>query len=202
VGLSQDIRHVKRTTRKAFYSSYRLGCNSLMWSDPEQKIDPELISLSLLYMVPIPLNREQSQEEKELILRYWDVLKCFGVSEAKWYPGFEDVAETKVITTSNPDLCVNAHKSDSLLLTLVNLAPDEVRADVSINDFSELGLEDDKTYLVYEPISRSFLDSKDRWTCDDLKTIGVNVPGYNLRLLYVCESTDDPVARFSPDGTS
>lgn len=194
VGLSQDIRRVDRTTRKAFYSSHRLGCNSLMWSDPEQKIDPELISLSLLYMAPIPLNREQSQEEKELILRYWNVLKCFGIGEAKWYPGFEDAA---VITASNPDLCVNVHKSDSLLLTLVNLAPDEVRADVSINDFSELGLEDGKTYLVYEPISQSFFGDREKWTRDDLKTIDVNVPGYDLRLLYICESDNDPVARFS-----
>jgi hypothetical protein len=199
VGLSQDVRHVDRTTGKAFYSSHRLGSNSLMWPDPEQKIDHHLISLSLLYMAPIPLTREHSQEERELILQYWDVLRAFGVSEAEWYPGFVDETDTQVITTSNPDLCVNVHRSDSLLLTLVNLSPDEVRGDVSVSNFSELGLEDGKAYLVYDPISQKLLDGKERWTCDDLRTIAVNVQGYDLRLLYICESTEDPVARFFPD---
>ena len=193
VGALQDVRRVDRTTGKAFYSSHRLGSNSLMWSDPEQKIDLHLISLSLLYMAPILLSRERNQEEQDLILQYWNVLRASGVGEAKWYPGFVDADEAKVITTSNPDLCVNAHKGDSLLLTLVNLSPDEVRADVFINSLSELGLEDGKVYLVYEPISRSLLGGRERWACNDLRAITVNVPGYSPRLLCIRECAENPV---------
>ncbi len=197
VGESQDIRHVNRMTRKAFYSSHRLGCNSFMWAEQEQRIDDRVISLSLLYMTPIILNCEHSREEVDLVRRYWSVLKAFGVNEAWWYPGFVDEPEG---VANNPDLCVNVHKRDGLLLTLVNLSPEEVHASVSITNFAELGLQDDKEYLIYEPLSRKFLEGKEKWSCDDLKAINVTVPGYSARLLYICEHTKEPALLFALDG--
>ncbi len=188
-----DVRSAG-ASEKALRSSYRLGTGNLIWVDPEQKIDHQLISLSLLYMAPITLSRKHSQEEIDLVLQYWNVLRAFGVSKARWYPGFVDTSG--VVTTSTSDVFASVHKRDGLLLTLVNTSPDEVRADVSISDFAELDLQDDKTYSVYDPISRSFLESEKQWACGDLATITVNIPAYNPRLLYICESADDPALRF------
>lgn len=179
---------------EALRSSYRLGTGNLILVEPEQKIDRQLVSLSLLHMAPITLSRKHSQEETDLVLQYWNVLRAFGVSEARWYPGFVD--GPSVVTTSTPDVCVSVHKRDGLLLTVVNTSPDEVRSDVSVNDFAELDLQDGKTYSVHDPISRSFLESGKRWSCDDLGTITVNIPAFSPRLLYVCESADDPALRF------
>ena len=190
VEAAQDIQHIK----EALHSSYRLGTGSLMWVDSERNIDHQLISLSLLYMAPITLSQERSQEEIDLTLQYWNVLKAFGVSEATWYPGFDDSIE--VAAASSPNLRVSVHKRDGLLLTLVNLSPDEARAHVSLSDFAELGLQDDKTYSVYDPISRSPVEDGKRWSCDNLKAIAVNIPAHSSRLLYVCESADNPVLRF------
>jgi len=198
VGWSQDIRNVDGMTRKAFYSSHRLGCNSLMWTEQGQKVDQKAISLSLLYMSPIIFNRKSSRDEVELTQRYWKVLKAFGVDEAWWYPGFVD--GLKVVATDNPDLCVNAHKRDGLLLTLVNLSSDEIHAVVSIADFAELGLRDDIKYLVYEPLSQKFLEGEKHWSCDDLKTINVNIPAHDSQFLYICECTKEPALIFAPDG--
>ena len=260
VGASQDVRHVDRMTGNAFYSSYRLGCNSLMWPSREQKIDRHLISLSLLYMAPILLNRERSKEEIDLTLLYWSVLRFFGVSEARWYPGFLDNPETNlgssyarsevaVVKTQaeacysgNPagssvrtNLYVNVHRReeqrakskelgakskeqegesyalspkpyapcsmpDALLLTLVNLSPNEVRSSISLMNFAELGLRRDKDYLIYEPVSRKFLDGRQRWPCDELKSIDVTIPGQSLRLLYIRECADNPVLLFALGG--
>ena len=197
VGASQDVQHIDRMTGKSFYSSYRLGCNSLIWPDQVQEINQKVLSLSLLYMAPIILSRERSQEEIHLALLYWNVLRAFGVSEATWYPGFVDDPKIKLATTSDPDLYVNIHRRDGLLLTLVNLSSDEVRANVSLTNFAELGLQNDKKYLVYEPISRRFLPGRERWSCDDLRSISVTVPECSSRLLYVRECIEKPVLLFA-----
>jgi hypothetical protein len=216
VGASQDVRHMDAVTGKAFYSSYRLGCNSLMWLDPGQKIDHQAISLSLLYMAPIILSRERSQAEMDLMRLYWNVLRFFGVSEAVWYPGFVDDPEAKVAAlktqaeacySGSSDLYINVYKRDalgsagaspSLLLALVNLSEDEVRARVSLLNFAELGLQNDKEYLVYEPISWRFLEGRERWSCDDLRRrLTVTLPGYTPRLLYIRECTEKPVLLFA-----
>jgi hypothetical protein len=259
VGASQDIRHVDRMTSDAFYSSYRLGCNSLLWPSREQKVDLHLISLSLLYMTPILLSSECSKEEIDLTLLYWNVLRFFGVSEARWYPGFSDDPGTKVVAvktrkgyggfspscySGSPALYVNVHRrkerraesgerrakskeqraggqgsrgalflplslSPSLLLTLVNLSPNEVRSSISLMNFAELGLQRDRDYLIYEPVSRKFLDGgqrvqagslSHRWPCDELKSIDMTIPGRNPRLLYVRECPDNPVLLFALGG--
>jgi len=197
IGASQDIRHIDRMTGKAFYSSYRLGCNSLMRTDRVQKIDPRVISLSLVYMAPPILNRGHSKEEIDLTMLYWNIYRAFGIGESIWYPGFVD-DHGKVVVASNPDLYVNVHKRGSLLLTLVNLSPDEVQADVSILDFAELGLRDDKKYLVYEPVSRRFLENGKQWNCRDLRNFPVTVPGNSPLLLYIRECPASPVLLFAP----
>ncbi len=194
VGASRDIRHVDRVKVKAFYSSHRLGCNSLMWLDPGQEIDHQITSLSLLYMAPIILDQKRSREEIELTLQYWNVLRFFGTTGATWYPGFVDDPE---VVTSSPDLYVNVHRRVALLLTLANLSPDKVQADLSISNVEKLGLRNDRKYLIYEPISRRFLDDTAQWSCHDLKTISVAVPGYSSRLLYIREYTDHPVLLFA-----
>lgn len=196
VGASKDIRNTDRVTRKAFYSSYRLGGSSLMWPEMAKEVDDQLISLSLLYMVPIPLSKNLSQKETDLILQYWNVLKAFGVGEAEWYPGFLDAPESKVISVDNFDVCVNVHKGNGLLLTLANMSADEIDAKASIKDFEELGLKSDKAYLVYDPIAKSFLEGKEKWSGDDLKAIAVNIPGNSQRLLYICEDTGEFVPMF------
>lgn len=235
VGASQDVRHIDQLTGKAFYSSYRLGCNSLMWLDRGQKIDHHAISLSLLYMAPIILSRERSREEIELTRLYWNILRFFGISEARWYPGFVDdpkikVAEAKAQAGAGEDrprpygtadVYVNVHRRDAtqippnpplikggtvlplskegtLLLTLVNLSPNEVRASISLMDFAELGLQDDKEYLVYEPVSRRFLEGRECWSCDDLRRhLTVTLPGHSPRLLYIREWADKPILLFA-----
>jgi|GEM_PF-2347878 len=215
VGASQDVRHIDQLTGKAFYSSYRLGCNSLMWIEPAQEIDRQVISLSLLYMASVVLSRERSQEEVDLTRLYWNVLRFFGVSEAAWYPGFVDHPETKVAMlrtqaeacySGSPDVYVNVHRRDapgsagaspSLLLILVSLYEDEVRANVSLMNFAELGLQNDKEYLVYEPVSRRFLEGRERWSCDDLTNIALDVPGHSMRLLYIREWAEKPILLFA-----
>ncbi len=205
VGASQDIRQVDHKTRDAFYSSCRLGCNGLLWSDPNQKVDQYLIALSLLYMSPIILSRERSREEMDLTLLYWNVFRYFGVGEAKWYPGFVGDSErrgdldstTRVASASNPDLYVNVHKRDGLLLTLVNISPDEVRASISLVDLKELGLQSDKEYLIYDPVSRRFLRDGERWSYGNLKDILVTVPGHSPQILYVLDCVERPTLIFA-----
>ena len=197
VGASQDIRQVDVMTRNAFYNSRRLGCNGLLWSDPKQKVDQHLVSFSLLYMSPIILSRKRSREEIDLTLLYWNVFRYFGVGEAEWYPGFVDDSEAKVASASNPDLYVNVHKCDGLLLTLVNISPDEARASISLMDLEELGLQSDKEYLIYDPVSRRFLEDGKRWSYDDLKDISVAVPGHSPQLLYVFECVERPILLFA-----
>ena len=196
VGTSQDIRDIDPAISKMFYTSHRLGCNSLMWTDPDRKIDHHLLALSLLYMIPIPLRRELSQEEIVLVTRYWDILRAFGISKARFYPGFTDVHKPEVASTSSPDVYINVHKGDGLLLTMVNVSSADLHIESSINDFSELGLDTSRTYLIYDPVSRCFLTGKDKWSCDDLKAINVDVPGHSARLLYICANSDDRTLLF------
>jgi hypothetical protein len=197
VGASQDIRQVDHKTRNAFYSSCRLGCNGLLWSDPNQKVDQYLISLSLLYMSPIILSRDRSREEIDLTLLYWNVFRYFGVGEAEWYPGFVDDSETEVASASNPDMYVNVHKRDGLLLTLVNISPDEAHASISLMDLKELDLQSDREYLIYDPVSRRFLGDGKQWPYDDLKDIPVTVPGHSPQILYVFECVERPILLFA-----
>jgi hypothetical protein len=197
VGASQDICQVDVMTRNAFYNSHRLGCNGLFWSDPKQKVDPHLISLSLLYMSPIILSRKRSREEIDLTLLYWNVFRHFGVGEAEWYPGFVYDSETKVASASNPDLYINVHKRDGLLLTLINISPDGARASISLMDLKELGLQSDKEYLIYDPVSRRFLGDGRQWSYDDLKDISVMVPGHSPQLLYVFGCVERPILLFA-----
>jgi len=186
VGKSQDIRQMDRMAGKAFYSPYRFGCGSLMNPEKVQKIDQQVVSLSLLYMTPLILGRDRSQEEIDLILPYWNALGSFGISNAKWYPGFLD--DPAVATTSNPNLCVNVYRNDELLLILVNLSSNEVCAYVSLLNFAELGLQDGRKYMVYEPISKRMKRGDRRqWSCGDLRSFPITVSGYGSRLLCIRE---------------
>ena len=192
VGASQDIRHINLMTGKAFYSSYRLGCDSMMLTDRIQKIDNQIISLSLLYMAPIVLSEGRSPEETELVLSYLNVLRFFGINEAIWYPGFIDNPKIKVANSDNPDLYVNVHSHDEVLLTLINLSPNEIKARLSITNTGKLGLDDDKKYIIYEPLARKFLPGREKWLCSDLSLINIDMAGYTPRLLYIRQIPDNP----------
>jgi hypothetical protein len=199
VGKSQDIRDVDEIIRRSFYSSRRLGCNSIMWVDSEREIDQQLVSLSLLYMTPIILTKERSQGELDLVLPYWNVLRLFRVSESHWYPGFMAEPKIGVASTNNPDIKVNVHIHDAILLTVVNVSPEEINSTISLMNHAELGLQSDEKYVVYEPIAQSFIGENKEWSQNELKAIDITIPGYGARLFYVCEYDKDPRAIFNLD---
>lgn len=195
VGASQDIRHINRMTGKAFFNSYRLGCQSLMRVDRVQKIDLQILALSLLYMSPIVITSERSLEEKELIHSYWNVLKFFDISKSTWYPGFSDDPEIKIANTNNIDLYVNIyknHENHDLLLTVINLSPNEIHGNISITNTSQLGLEDDKKYVIYEPLTGNFLPGRERWTCADMRSINIDIAGHSPKIFYIRQYSHNP----------
>jgi hypothetical protein len=64
-------------------------------------------------------------------------------------------------------------------------------------DPKELGLQSDKEYLIYDPVSRRFPGNRKQWSYDDLKDFSVAVPGHSPQLLYVFECVERPILLFA-----
>lgn len=178
-----DIRNMDDISRKAFYDSHRLGCNSLM--NASQSVDRQLISLSLLYMAS-PVLDKTTVNESDLILPY-KVLESFGVSRSS-------LLYTEIRADEN--LRINIHKHESILMTMVNISPDELDSDIDILQFDP-GLQEDKEYMVYEPLSKSLFGDKDPWKYEEFLRFHVTIPSYDYRILYIREKPNKNCVLFA-----
>ncbi|MEK7397963.1 MAG: hypothetical protein AAB116_13600 [Candidatus Poribacteria bacterium] len=193
VGNYQDI--IDTDIKKAFYSSYRLGCNSLMKSDD---INQQVIANSLLYM-SFPVCSDQNLGEVKSIIPYWDVFRFFGVHRAKWWTGFSD---NPLAVSNLSDIFVNIHKHESLLLTLINLSDEDAYAEIEIEDTEELNLDGRKQYMVYEPLAQKFNNRLEVDLATSL-VFGMSlvaeifIPKYGVRLFVISEKTQTPTVLFA-----
>jgi hypothetical protein len=193
VGNYQDI--IDTDIKKAFYSPYRLGCNSLMKSDD---INQQAIANSLLYM-SFPVCSDQNLGEVKSIIPYWDVFRFFGVHRAKWWTGFSD---NPLAVSNLSDIFVNIHKHESLLLTLINLSDEDAYAGIEIEDTEELNLDGRKQYMVYEPLAQKFNNRLEVDLATSL-VFGMSlvaeifIPKYEVRLFVIYEKTQTPTVLFA-----
>ena len=189
VGESKELECIGETEAKAFYNSYRLGINTLMWPNRVEKadtlhpVDERLIRLWLLYMAPFPLHTHRSEEEIALVRRCWDVLRFFGIGKATWYPSFGSYVAA---AADREEVRVHVHEwTKRLLLTVIHTGDEDVEAELSIK-FSRAWIKSERIYLVYDPLSRSLLGGR-LWSGNELSKLPLKIPGRGFRFLFVRE---------------
>lgn len=194
-GNSSSINDASLIEKKLFHNSFRLGCNSLVNFD---EINQLSIANSILLM-SLPMISDQNLEESNSILKYWDILRFFGINKAKLYLGFID---NPLAVSGSSDIFVNIFRNESLLLTLVNLSDRDTYTEIEIENIKKLNLDNKKHYVVYDPLTKQL--------CDGLQTdlsisliyetpmiSKVFVPKYGVRSFFICSSDKNPILLFA-----
>jgi len=194
-GNSEGIIASNSLEKRLFHNSFRLGCNSLMKVD---EIDQRVIANSILLMSSLIFSNT-NLEEVNLITQYWDILRFFGINNAKWYPGFID---DPLAVSKSPDIYVNIHKDESLLFTCVNLSDEDSYTEIEIEDTQKLDLDNKKHYIIYEPLAQKL--------CNDLQTdlslsliygtpiiSRIFVPKYGIRIFFIKSCEQTPILLFA-----
>lgn len=198
IGESYDIISADEMIKKGLYNSYRLGCNNYFLAGKKHEIDSQAIAYSLLYNAPIIISEEQTKDEIKQSLSYWKVFKAFGIDDSIWYPGFLDDSD-KLVECDKPEVFTNIHKHDALLITLVNLYDKEIKAKVHINNSEILGLDSNKQYIIYEPLTKMLFE-KEKWKYEELIEFEIDIDKFGSRILYIREYSESPILLFSLGG--
>ncbi|MGB9597202.1 MAG: hypothetical protein ACPL7B_13055 [Candidatus Poribacteria bacterium] len=194
-GISSNINNASPIEKKLFYNSFRLGCNSLTNFD---KINHLSIANSILFLSP-PIISDRNLDESSSISQYWDILRFFGINKAKLYLGFID---NPLAVSKSSDIFVNIFRNESLLLTLVNLSDNDTYTEIEIEDIKKLNLDNNKHYIVYEPLAQQL--------CSSLQTdlllsliyetpmiSKIFVPKYGVRSFFICNCDQNPILLFA-----
>ncbi len=196
IGESSDIINTDEMMHKGVYNSYRLGCNNAILTGKKYKIDGKVIAYSLLHNAALIMSEDQNNDEIEKNLSYGKVFKAFGIDDSIWYPGFLDDSD-KLVKCDKPDVFVNIHKHDSLLMTLVNISDKEVSTKVCLTNPEILCLDKNKQYIVYEPLAKTLFLRKRKCEYNELIEFEIDIDKFGSRILYIREYPENPVLLFS-----
>ncbi len=194
IGNQSDLICADKLERKAFYSTSYLGSNNpLCIEQDELDTNSELLSL-IHWSAPIISYDQIHSDRIDEFLSYWQVYKFFGANSATLYSNFLD--DENIVKSDCPDLYVNIHKHDNVLLTAVNLSDKVIDTNIHLAVPEELDLSDSMKYMIYDPIAEEIYNGLHNASLVELTKIPIKISGQNAQFIFIREVPKNPLLIF------
>jgi len=186
-----NIEETPEELIRGHLNSRRLGCNALLLRRAE--VSFRSVSFSLRCQSPMVLTHNRpAGAAPELLTRYADLLRFFGIGRAKTQSAFEQ--DGSLEWTGPAGSAYWSRGDRGVLVVLANLAPARTQSALHIAKPAALGLSPRRYYFVYRP-DRGQLAGDGPMLGDEIESFDLSLRPYEPALFFITPCAGRPLRR-------